>query len=76
MDALKKAELAKRQASQDKAGPSAATSSPEPLELAPLGVTPEPFSGEPSIPPSVVAPEAAAGGSLPELPSTLELLDQ
>ena len=72
MDALKKAELAKRQSPKDPSEPSISHSSQEPLALTPLGVKPEPFGGEQSIPPSVVEPV----GNLPELPSTLELLDQ
>ncbi len=72
MDALKKAELAKRQSPKDPSEPSISRASQEPLALTPLGVKPEPFGGEQSIPPSVVEPV----GNLPELPSTLELLDQ
>ena len=76
MDALKKAELAKRQAPKEQTEPSIASPPKESLELTPMGITPEPFGGEQSIPPSAVEPEAAKIGTLPELPSTLELLDQ
>ena len=76
MDALKKAELAKRQSPKDPSEPSISHSPQEPLALTPLGVKPEPFGGAQSIPPSAVEPEAARVGSLPQLPSTLEFLDQ
>jgi tetratricopeptide (TPR) repeat protein len=74
MDALKKAELAKRQPANDVSEPAAAPESS--LELTPLtrADSADPFAGEQSIPPSSVEP--AKGGTLPELPATLELLDQ
>ena len=76
MDALRKAELAKRQSPRDQVKPSISSAPPEALELTPLASTPEPFAGAQSIPPSAVEAEAARVGSLPQLPSTLEFLDQ
>ena len=76
MDALRKAELAKRQAPRDQVKPSISSAPPEPMELTPLANTPEPFAGAQSIPPPAVEPGAARVGSLPQLPSTLEFLDQ
>lgn len=76
MDALKKAELAKRQAPKDQTEPSILSSPREALALTPLKNTAEPFAGEQSIPPSTVEYEEAKLGSLPKLSSTLELLDQ
>ncbi len=76
MDALKKAELAKRQSPRDPAEPSLSNTPQESLELTPLGVAPDPFGGEPSAPPAVVESALPVAGNASGAPSTLELLDQ
>lgn len=75
MDALKKAELAKRQGGKDKLGTSSANPS---LELTPLdsGQHSPAFADEPAIEPAPGEPDIKASASLPSLPQSLELLDQ
>lgn len=72
MDALKKAELAKRQSAKDKAG----TPDNPSLELSPLDTHKEPFAGEEHVAPAPGARQVPGPEVLPELPSSLELLDQ
>ena len=75
MDALKKAELAKRQGGKDKPATSSANPS---LELTPLdsGQHSPAFADEPAIEPAPGEPDIKDSASLPSLPRSLELLDQ
>jgi Tfp pilus assembly protein PilF len=75
MDALKKAELAKRQGGKEK--PAASSANPS-LELTPLGTDPHApaFADEPDIEPAPGEPGIRGPGALPSLPQSLELLDQ
>ncbi|MCK9379772.1 MAG: tetratricopeptide repeat protein [Sulfuritalea sp.] len=71
MDALKKAELAKRQGQSEGAGSSTAAGAPDGLTLEPMAGSSEPESGS-----SLAAEDSASSeGNLPHLPSHLEELD-